>query len=265
MIAPVIIDMSEAFAALSISKEQMDDIKEQVLNETVDEFMYQWESHLKELHSSRAKYEEAMYVNKIDRFNIVAGLSPAYGKFPLMIEDGATAFDMKYGFSKSSKAHHTADGEWWLTIPFTHATESATSAETFSTQMPEAIHDLAKEEAESGSTKGLLRKDLPREFQKTKNTAGVSFRNKRIKRYTGVSIGERRIKAYEHKHPLYEGLVRKGKEHEEGYVTFRRVSSNSDDDAWIHTGIEAHNLMEKAMVGLEDAIETITQNALNNY
>jgi hypothetical protein len=58
------------------------------------------------------------------------------------------------------------------------------------------------------------------------------------------------FQAYKHKSSIYTGMQRKeapDKNKHGQYVTFRRVSDLSDPNAWIHTGITAHNFLDRTI------------------
>ena len=75
------------------------------------------------------------------------------GVLPTMIENGASAFDMKEGFRKSQKAVLTVpvynkkgalvkEGGWYLTVPFRIGVPGTLGQAGFSGAMPQEIYDL---------------------------------------------------------------------------------------------------------------------------
>lgn len=152
------------------------------------------------------------------RDNYLSGLSPIKmvdsttgkltleGKFPVMIEDGYTRFDMKPGFSVSPKKKETLDGGWYLTIPFRNRVKD----------LPTNI----KKEATKLEHKGALSDLLVRSLGYKEETS-----------FTG----------YTWHSPKYTGLTRYLKEYKSGkkhssYVSFRRVSDKSSPKAFHHPG-----------------------------
>ena len=59
------------------------------------------------------------------------------------------------------------------------------------------------------------------------------------------------FKEYTHKNSIYEGVQRNDKTYEKAtgakFSSFRRVSDKSDPASWIHTGIKARKLADKAL------------------
>ena len=86
----------------------------------------EWQRRIQStLNSSRPLYLMGLDFNSVvypfdnDAF---AGAVILRGKFPNMLESGFASFDMKVGFSKSTRKHTSKDGGWYLTIPMRHST-----------------------------------------------------------------------------------------------------------------------------------------------
>jgi len=205
--------------------------------------MRYWENNIdNSLKGTRSEYKAAIFTEQPDDFSIVFGMTPRQSKLGVMLEEGATSFDMKDGFSKSDKKKSKKDGGWYLTIPFRHATsEAVAESAIFSGQMPKEVEGLVKI-----SEKPLKLSDLPGEY-----------RDKRISR-----VG------YQHKTAIYEGLHRRDisstdKEKRGGYFTFRRVSDKSEANSWQHPGFEPLKLMEKTLSDIP--IDKIVDKAVDDF
>lgn len=193
----------------------------------------------KTLMASKAKWEQtAQQRLKSTRMDYILGLNTddsvefpdAYtgvltlrGGWPTMLEQGFPAFDMKTGFSKSSKRTMLKDGSgWYMTIPFRHGTPSASGVATGS-PMPSDIYSRAR--ALKGVTRLTGTED---DYPPQTSHAG-----------------------YQHRSGIYEGMRRVTKEYAKAkqskYVTFRRVGSKSPANSWMHPGfpgIEAIGVVE---------------------
>ena len=53
---------------------------------------------------------------------------------------------------------------------------------------------------------------------------------------------------YKHKSSIFTGITKQTDDvtGQSTYISFRRVSDNSDDNSWIHRGLNAYQLAEKA-------------------
>jgi hypothetical protein len=229
MIAPIIIDLSGTIDEFFLSENEVKDLSRYVLDNMAAEYQQTWDKLINSsLHQTKVEYRSAIFAERIDDYNMVFGMTPRQSKLGMMIEEGASGFDIKEGFGKSSKRKFKADGGWYLTIPFRHATsEAVAETATLGTPMPKPIQNLVKV-----SRTPLRLNQLPKQYQE-----------KRVS-----SVG------YQHKAAIYEGLHRRDisstdKEKRGGYFTFRRVSDQSEDNSWMHSGLYARKLMDKAVQG----------------
>ena len=157
-------------------------------------------------------------------------------KFPNMLESGFPAFDEKIGFGKSSRKHTSKDGKgWYLTIPMRHSTPGAYM---YGQPMPPEIYKEAK---------------------KLSNTERLSIQGGQQTSWTG----------YVHKSNIYDGLTRIIKSYhnpntgkvtkQSQYMTFRRVSNNSDPLSWWHPGYSGVHMVQQ----LEPYAMQIFKNEIN--
>ncbi len=245
------IDLSEVIQEFYLISDEVEGLKSRILDRITDEYMFQWENNINDsLDSTRNEYKKAMYVNRVDDSNTIIGLTPRESQLALMMEEGVSPYDLKDGFSKSSKKKDKEGGGWYLTIPFRHATsEAVAEASFFSNQMPKQIEDIVKVKPMSGGkTTGLTLDELPAEYQKLLSNPTTG---------------------YEHKAPINQGLQRinmpsSDKEKRSGYLTFRRVSDNSDPDSWVHRGFSALKLMEKTMQQVDERTDKIIYEEIQN-
>ncbi len=263
MIPPIQIDMSDVLSEFNIPKEVGEDMAEAVIKRLTMRFYETWSVIAgRELKSSRNQYLRSLQVISEGKFS---GAVILHGDIPNMVESGMGAFDMKEGFSKSDKIKHTKDGGWYLTVPFRFASAgSLGESEAFSGVLPGAVSKAAsklvptKSEFKGSVRVGetMSRMQIPDGFKESKTRAGVS--NLETKRT---------FEEYVHKTSIYEGLQKSSKTYEGAnqsmFNSFRRVSSKSDPNSWIHSGIRARNLAEKALsefnIGEEIDIEVDNQ------
>lgn len=232
MFPPIIIDISDVVESNHLVQEQAEDLKRYVLDRITDEYMMRWNELVdNNLHGTRKEYQKAMFVEQPADGGVIIGLTPRESKMALMIEDGAPPFDEKEGFKRSSKAKNPGTNKWYLTVPFRWATsEAVAESAAFSNKMPDPIQKLVKV-----ATKPLVESDLPQEYR---------------------GLGQNKTSGYVHKFNVYSGLRRKEvsstvNETRGQYMTFRRVSENTDPAAFIHPGFSAKRFMEQALDSME--------------
>lgn len=250
---PIGIDISEVIEEFSILADKSEELSSFVLEQLVENFMFTWESQVNdELKQTRQEYKKAMFSEFEDSNSAVVGLHPTENNLALMIEDGASSWDIKEGFANSSKKKTVTrkgkDGNdeqgWYLTIPFRYATtEAIGESMIFSGKLPKEIEKVARKVAPAA----VAMQDLPAQYQK---------------------IGLNKTTKYEHKNPIFEGLSKRNiastqNEKRSGYMNFRRVSDKSDDGSWQHPGFEAKQFMEKTVDSMD--IGTVVDNAVDEF
>lgn len=247
---PIRIDASSLAEEFSLSADEVENMIEHAVKRVTLRFAENWSAQAgMHLNSTKQQFQRSILVVDEGRFKGAVVLSNQSSPVPNMVEQGASGFDMKKGFQNSPKAKKTEDGGWYLTIPFRFATPGAIGeSEVFSAKLPEQVYQIVKDKPSSktqmgertGASEGVDRSELPEEFQKLKNRPS----------FTTVNQKET-FEAYQHKTSIYEGVQRSAQTYENAtqgqYVSFRRVSDNSDPMSWIHRGIRARNLAEKAL------------------
>jgi hypothetical protein len=186
------------------------------------------------LNSRRADYIKAIKVQYPYNSNPLEAVIELSTKYAIMIEEGSPSFDMKIGFRNSDKKTLKPLG-WYLTIPIRHGTPGSFQ---YGTPLPDDVYDLAR---------------------KLNNGEKLSFS-------PDGSFNE--TSGYIHKSNIFDGLTKITHSYKKAtqsqYVTFRRVSNNSDSNSWIHPGFSAIKLIPKIPVSqyLSDSLEATMKNLL---
>jgi hypothetical protein len=169
------------------------------------------------LNSTRTDYLMGLDFDSIEHPYLgdpFAGAVVLRGKWPNMLEKGFSAFDIKQGFSKSSKKHIKPDGGWYLNVPLRHSTPGSFM---YGKPMPVDIYTQAKK--------------LP-------NRGSISVKGGIKTSWTG----------YVHKANIHDKLTRiikdYGKTKQSTYMTWRRASNTSDPDSWWHPGFGGVNISD---------------------
>jgi len=263
MIQGINIDLSGVLGEYKVDPVEADSVVKDVIKQITRSFYNVWQQTAgQELESSRKYYMQSLQVHDEGGSSMSVVL---HNKLPNMIESGCSAFDMKEGFARSTKATRTKDGGWYLTIPFRFATPGSVS---FENVMPEEVYREARKLETSKTTDvevnggivsdnnwgdRLSRFDVPDRYaEKQVRPAFTALDNPALQPKSETE--------YQHKSSVYEGMVKSEKFYEKAnqstYNTFRRVSSNSDPSSWIHQGIDARNLAEKALEKFDIKHET---------
>jgi hypothetical protein len=266
----LMIDTESLVSQFDISRSQIEALINYVVDSITASYAERLEYQAKQhLHSTRKIYISNIKVFNDGRFKGVVLLD--YTKAPLvrMLEEGAQPFDEKLGFSRSDKRHLKKDGSgWYLTIPWREANPNAVAEDTVFNggAMPKEVYDIiSNKPADVPTSTGgmrsdaILLKELPSKYQLTKTRAQVKN-----------EITNQTFEAYKNKTSIYEGIS-KIEDQVTGqniYMSFRRVSDKSDPNSWIFTGIQAFNLMDKAMDDLQgdmqQELSVATDNALKS-
>lgn len=258
---PIEIDLSGLRAQFNLSSKQIDLLTETCVEEVTIAIRMNWEALAKRnLHSTLPEYLANLKQVSKGRFAKQIILT---GVLPTMIEGGASAFDIKEGFKKSSKVKYTVPvynakgkvinpgGAWYLTVPFRIGTPGSLGQAGFAGQMPQEIYDLMFKKPSKSS---LGKEEIPTPFATPQSREAIPTP-------TGI------IPEYKHKHSIYEGLEKRtaayGKTTQNTYGTFRRAGENSDPTSWYHKGFQALKLAEQA-VQMTD-VDTIVENEVTNY
>lgn len=188
-----------------------EDLQKRVLSEYVEEIHKEWvRLASQEIKSNKDLYLKGIKLEELNDFEYEFKLE---GKLPNMMEEGSPSFDMKEGFSESSKKKQGKNG-WYLIIPMKYATRSSNKSNL--PAMPRSVYEAIRKE------KSKKLNVLPPKYSKT---------------------GVNKTTNYQHKTPIYKGLQKVGN----GYMTFRVVSQKSDPSSWIHPGFQPANILDKAV------------------
>lgn len=195
----------------------IDNIVSEVVKDTLAYTRAEWEKEAKnKLKTSRMDY--LMGLSSVKMEGSTKGRIDLVGAFPIMTETGYSGFDIKDGFKNSPKRKKKKNG-WYLTIPYRHYTNSSSP-----TGMPPEIMKNAKKLGDRETLKEALVRELG--FEPQTSFTGYKWKNSK---YDNL---QRIIKTYP-----------SGKVHST-YMTFRRVSNNTDPKAWQHPGYRGLKAMD---------------------
>jgi hypothetical protein len=159
------------------------------------------------------------------------------------IEDGIKPFDMKPGLLASPKAKPMKDGGKFITVPFRHGTPGTSGLSA----MPVNVYQQANKlgfSRRNGALKAFF-------------TGRKYVWNGRLKE---TSQGQRSHIAphpgqkYTWKSGQFSGMVRVGKAGHTQYLTFRRVSTNSDPSSWQHPGVKPRPIREAVVENTREEV-----------
>lgn len=245
---PIKIDVSELSEEFNLTGKNVSDLKEEILSGLINELYRNWTQQARNnLKSTRSEYIRSLRVFKDNKFK---GGIELIGWLPNRVEEGLEPFDVKIGQLKSNKAKIGKKGQTYITIPFRVGVPTSIG-EGFSNIMPSAVYQVAR--ALKGKEQ-IKKFNLPPEFQTLKTRPMVKNQTKIFEAYT-------------HKSPLFQGIQKgQGKFHGQ-YHSFRRISNatdtGSEENSWIHTGIMAHKLADKALEKMD--VVLVTDRTVDNF
>lgn len=164
-----------------------------------------------------------------------------------VIEDGSPPRDMKEALLGSPKAKQGKNGRY-ITVPFRHGTPGAVGIQS----MPQHIYSGAKNLGYSRRN-GFL-KSL---FTGSKYTWGGKFSEGKPKdQQTGMRAhnAPHPGAGYQHRVGIYEGMVKMGRKNHSQYMTFRRVSENSDPKSWMFPGVKPRPIREAVVENTREEV-----------
>lgn len=260
---PITIDLSGLKGQFGLTDEQVNQLTETCVNAVTTAVYFNWEAIAK----TALKATLPEYVNniiKVDkgRFNKQIVLT---GVLPNMLEQGASAFDIKEGFKKSPKVKYTIPvyskkknkllrkgGDWYLTIPFRIGVPGTLGQAGFSGAMPDSVYAIMRRK---GGAR-LTVEEIPTPYD-VPNVRQAIPQSKSNPYYP----------AYVHKNSIYEGLTKRtaqyAKTTQNTYGTFRRAGEASDPMSWIHRGLTPHHFAERAVERTD--VETIVENEVTMF
>ncbi len=264
MLIPITIDTSELQSEFNLSEKDITDMIDNTVKAVTLDYHRRWGLKASQnLKSTRSRYLDSLVMVE-EGYMKGAVILRDDDPLVMMLEEGASEFDIKKGMEKSSKKKMKADGGWYMTIPMRYSTPSALGeSEIFSGALPPEIYEKIKSadtNIPSGSgmrSEGLKLEDIPSQYQE-KTTRSAIPKSKLLAAR----------EAYISKSSPYEGMV-KIKDSGTGqssYMKFRRVSDKSSENSWIHTGLEQRHFAEQAMaeLNIENIVDIQIDNFLNN-
>ena len=238
---PIYIDTSSILDEFPSMEEDIEYMIDYVVKEVTERFAEEWQNEaLRTLRSTKAEYAKSIIV--VDS-GWLKGAVVLKGELPNAIENGASPYDMKEGLLNGPNAK-VKNGVRYNTVPFRQGNpEAVEDSELFSNILPKSIHSIIKAKPQNIPTYGGVRtegikvSELPQAYREPDKKSAPK----------GAFGG------YQRKFPIQAGVTRvKDKvTGQNKYISFRRVSDNSDDDAWIHSGFEARNLADTALDNLQ--------------
>lgn len=244
MITPIEINSDDIVSQYNITESQIQSMFDNIAKSLAMIYVSKLENEAAlNLHSTKRRYIQNIRVIDSGKLESTVMLDYSKDKLVQMIEEGSSAFDMKPYLLNSSKAKTGKNGKKYITIPFRFGTpDSIAESEIFTAKMPQEIYNIVREKEVNikGVSKGITQTELaelPKQFQ-------INSVRPEIK----DSAGKVLFKEYEHKSSVYQGIRRQSDSvtSQNTYFSFRRVSEVSDENSFIHKGIQAKQLMSKA-------------------
>lgn len=246
-VIPIIIDTFDLARQFNIPHRDVNQICDNIAKTMTARYAENlFENVRNTLHSTKNRYMRNIRVIDSGRLEGTVMLDYSKDKLIQILEEGASAFDMKQKMLESAKVKIGKDGKKYLTIPFRWGNPGANmDSDVFSGIMPQEVYEEVKQ----------LKPNLPimgggkRSIGLAGNKIPSPYNNVGSRPEIKASDGAVQFAEYQHKTSIYEGITKMqdGTTGQNRYFSFRRVSANSDPLAFVHPGIEAHMLMTKTL------------------
>lgn len=246
----VFIDTSSVSNAFNLSDREVADLMDYTIKEITERFAQEWQNEAnRTLKVSRAQYVNSIIV--VDE-GFAKGSVVLVGEHNNAIEEGFDAFDMKPGLLAGPNAKITKDGGKYNVVPFSIGTPGSLEENFNGGIMPKEVHDVVKKLPTDRPIPGGGRASQPLRHEQIPQ----QFRQPQVK---AVKLPQGRgFAEYQHKSSIYEG-IRKAQDpvtKQNRYQSFRAVSTKSDPLSWMHPGVEAKNIANKALEHFNIPAET---------
>ncbi len=257
MVIPININQEDLISQFNISTKEIEEVSDRVVKEVAAAFYVKWqEEAMQSLSSTRDRYINNLRLVDSGRMEGAIILDYTKDKLIPMIEEGASAFDMKEGFANSDKRKIKKDGGWYLTVPFNIKAPGGEVSGAVNV-LPSEVHQIIQQKPINPSTNrsaGLGKSEIPEQYAIPKVRAAI------------VIPESQAFAEYQHKASTLQGVYRQQDSvtGQSSYGSFRRVSDKSDDNSWIFPGMEAKNLAEVTMSKFENNMQNTLSTALDN-
>lgn len=221
-----------------IGQESIDELEEEVANLAMTLYSRAQALAEEKLHSGVAEYIDALSISESREGGLTTytiKLDPSANKW----EEGFPSYDMKEGLLAGPNSSLGVNGARYNTVPFEHTPYNKGPAGPTVTAL--------KQSAQKAIAMYGLNEII--------KTSG----NKVLQGKVGV-INDKRFNANIQGMTKYQSG--QGKKAKSTFMTFRRVSDNSDPDSWIHPGFEGIHLFEELSSMAEEEMDNIIKRFL---
>jgi hypothetical protein len=165
-----------------------------------------------------------------------------------IIEDGQPARDMKPKLLASPKAKVGKDGKKFITVPFRHGTPNTVGLPA----MPAHIYAQAKNLGFSRRNSMLKRVWTGKTYE-WGGRLGKSADGQRSHIAPSQRVNSEG-QGYTHRTGIYSGMVRMGQKNHAQYMTFRRLSENSDPRSWQYPAVKPRPIRDAVVENTREEV-----------
>ena len=255
---PVFIDTSSLSEQLFLTDNQVKDMVDYAVKEVTANFARNWEQEaMRTLKATRNLYVRNIVV--VDE-GYGKGAVVLTGFLPNALESGLEPFDIKFGLLNGPNARVSKDNNRYNTVPFRFAAPTSLGeSEVFSGILPQEVAEVIRAKPQDipvagggRRTQGIRPQEIP-----------ASFREPVVR--SAPKVTPQIWDDYRHKSSIYQGVARVQDPvtGQQRYQSFRRVSDNSDPDAFIHPGLNPSNLADKALENTD--IPSVVGRSIDNF
>ena len=243
MLMPIVFNSDEIQNLFNITEEDVMNLIDFTVKEITQEFYEAWQNKaLDTLGGTADQYVRGLIL--VDE-GWAKGAIVQTDKFSNKIELGSSPWDMKPALLAGPNAKTGKDGSRFNTVPFRFATPNANgTSSAFSAKLPKPVYKAILKKPQNISmygggmrSQGIKDSEIPKSYSEPK-------KNK-------ITYNEK--SGYDYKSSIFQGATRikDPVTNQNKIMSFRRVSENSDPNAFIHPGFQAYGIAEKALADFD--------------
>lgn len=194
------------------------------------------------------------------------------GWLPNAVEQGWNGGDMKVWLLAGRNSKPTKDGGRYNVVPFRHMQPGATGDNAPVMGSAYIRHFVAQDDGfgergdRTAKEAATLGREIAEEFRELEPTTGHPDTGTEWGGRLRAGVGGVGKLRPHHKTDVYAGMVRQTKVYRRAEqsmgTTFRAVSTESDPEAWLHPGIEAHRLFDESVDEIRRDAQELVEAAL---
>lgn len=243
MFIPISINLDSLIEEFGLDENQIKLLGTELTNRISDKYFAAIKQKVNTtLKSTRGIYLKNLRIETIDDLTKEIILS---GWLPNALETGRDTFDMKPGFMGAKNVRISAKGNWYTTIPFMWSKSGGETGQ----KIPDNLYKIV-----SKQNHPLKESQIP-ESQRMHQIKDLA---------KGINAAKQGASGtYQHKFDIHTGIQKK--QQDNGYISFRRVGSISDPNAFWHPGLVKRDFFGQALNDIQMEIPILSDKIIDDF